>query len=68
MAIRIDLSDDEATYLREIVEWRLKALPQEIAHTDHAPYRKQLRDEAHALEHVLARILRAETPAPVHGL
>ena len=68
MAIRIDLSDDEATFLREIVEWRLRALPLEIAHTDHAPYREQLRDESTALERVLDRIVHATAPAPVHGL
>ena len=68
MTIRIDLSDDEALFVREIVEWRLRALPLEIAHTDHAPYRERLRDEAEALERVLDRIVHAETPAPVHGL
>jgi hypothetical protein len=68
MAIRIDLSDDEATFLREIVEWRLKALPLEIAHTDHAPYRELLRNESEALERVLDRIVHAAAPAPVHGL
>ena len=50
------------------MEWRLKALPLEIAHTDHAPYRELLRDESEALERVLDRIVHAAAPAPVHGL
>ncbi len=68
MAIRIDLPDDDVPFLREVVEWRLRALPMEIAHTDHAPYRERLRDEAEALERVLDRIAHAASPAPVHGL
>ncbi len=54
--IHLDLTEEEAAAVREIVEWRLRDLPREISHTDHAPFRERLREQAKALERVLARI------------
>lgn len=60
MPVRIELSDEQAVMVREILEARWTELLKEIRHTDHREFREMLRARAAALEQVVAQL---EVPA-----
>lgn len=56
----LQLTDEEALVLHEMLEARWQELLKEIRHTDHREFRVHLKDRAVLLERVLAQL-----PSPV---
>jgi hypothetical protein len=59
--MQLQLTDEEAVELRDLVEACLGNLYVEISHTDNREYRQKLRDRRERLRRVLAE-LKAPTP------
>ena len=63
--MRIDLSDEQATNLRDLLQTSLSDLSAEIAGTDNAGYREGLRTRRASLQAVLAQL--GGEPDPASG-
>lgn len=62
VAMRLELTDEEATVLRELLETYLGDFYMEISHTDNPAYRRLLRARRNTLQRVLDA-LRSSTQA-----
>ena len=62
--MRIDLSHEEATALRELLQEKVTELDKEINRTDSLRFKDQLRNVERTLEHVLGAISREESAGP----
>ena len=58
--MQLELMDEDAVVLSQILTGELRRLATEIAHTDHREFREILRERARSLERILARL-----PLPV---
>lgn len=54
--VRIELSDEEAQLLREVLESKAQTLLVEIRHTKHRDYREMLKARAESIDRVLAAL------------
>jgi len=54
--VRIELSDEEASLLREVLEAKAQALLVEIRHTTHREFRDMLKARSASLERILAAL------------
>jgi hypothetical protein len=54
--VRIELSDEEAGLLREVLESKAQTLLVEIRHTTHRDYRDMLKARAESLDRILAAL------------
>jgi hypothetical protein len=59
--MRIDLSHEEATALRELLQEKVTELDREINRTDSLRFKEQLRNVERTLEHVLGAVSREES-------
>jgi hypothetical protein len=57
--VHLDLSDEEALLLRELLESRWEELLKEIRHTDHREFRDLLKARSAGIEHVIAQLAAA---------
>ncbi len=53
---RLELTDEEASRLRELLESRWEDVLKEIRHTDHREYRERLRAKATMLEGLIHQL------------
>jgi hypothetical protein len=53
---RLELNDEEASLLREMLSGELSELRYEISNTDAQDYREKLRLKQHLLERVIAQL------------
>ncbi len=60
--VQIELTDEDAALICEILETELRELRDEIHHTDHRDYRKRLRAGRERVEQLVAR-LKPGTPS-----
>lgn len=54
--MKFEVTDQERSLLRELVEERQKQIIQELDHTDSRDYRELLRDRLRTLESILAKV------------
>jgi hypothetical protein len=60
--LRLDLAEDEALVLRDVLETRREEMVREIRHTSHREFRDLLRRRLERLESVLERLTAAQVP------
>jgi DNA-binding NtrC family response regulator len=60
---RLELTDEEAVILRDLLDARWQELLKEIRHTDHREFRELLKARAATLERLVSQLSMAEAPA-----
>jgi hypothetical protein len=56
MNVHLELTEDEALLVKEMLDGRWQELLKEIRHTDHREFRDLLKARVASLEHVLAQL------------
>jgi hypothetical protein len=59
----LELTDDEVTILRDLLDARWQELLKEIRHTDHREFRELLKARAATFERLLGQLGAVEAPA-----